>query len=220
MITFSVHPRKNFYNTTKDAISKIVKRFEYICSIYNVEHSDVFVVDSNTLSNIDDAGVEPQIVRGYDGNKVITKTGVKNIFNTISLYTYVELCVYVNFRKFGSYRDAYWFVHNLYVSIYKINDSQRFPYIDEIWFFSDPKSFMKGSHGECFFKAKWDCTVFFLKYWNGEWLDKYRYLNYNKYPGIYTFFVMAMKFFFPGEEDKILKMKNDIEHGVNPFVNK
>ena len=217
MITFSVHPRKNFYNTTKDAISKIIKRFEYICSIYNVEHSDVFVVDSNTLSNIDDAGVEPQVVKGYDGNKVITKTGVKNIFNTISLYTYVELCVYVNLRKFGPYRDAYWFVHNLYVSIYKINDSQRFPYIDEIWFFSEPKNFIKGSHGECFFKAKWNSTVFYLIYWNGEWLDKYRYLNYNKYPGIYTFFVMAMKFFFPGEEDKILKMKNDIELGKRPF---
>ena len=108
MITFSVHPRKNFYNMTKDAIGKIIKRFKYICSIYNVEHSDVFVVDSNTLSNIDDAGVEPQVVKGYDGNRVITKTGgVKNIFNTISLYTYVELCVYVNFRKFDSYRDTY-----------------------------------------------------------------------------------------------------------------
>ena len=91
------------------------------------------------------------------------------------------------------------------------------PYIDEIWFYSEPKSFMKGDHGECFFKAKWNCTVFYLIYWNGEWLDKYRYLNYNEYPGIYTFFVMALKFFFPGEEDKILKMKYDIEHGKRPF---
>lgn len=150
---------------------------------------------------------------------------MKNVFNTISKY-YVNIVVYVNFRKFKSYKDAYWFTHNLYKTIYKVNfpygrfiSGRETPVFDEIQFCGKPMTFEKGRHGECYLMLRGNPPVFFLEYWDIDEVYRYDYLNNNDYPGIYNFFSKALRFLFPDYHDnvEIMMLERDIKNGLRPF---